>query len=362
MPEEREKSLVASRALEVSVVISAYNEEVVMDKTIQRVTQCLEADFPRAWELILVNDGSQDRTGEIMDQAAVSQPRIQVIHHRRNYGQGRGLRNGFSRCRGKVVVTLDADLSYGPQYITRLYRALEENQADIALASPYVKGGRVQNVPLYRYLISRMGNRYLASMSPYEISTSSCVVRAYRREVLDSLFLSADGMDLQLEVLAKAWLFNFKVCEIPATLAWPDKPRRGQRRVRRSKMRLWQTATQYLRMGWLLRPAYFMLWLSAFLLLPGLYMAFWLGIRVVQSTVSFLEAGESINWAFSHGLQEVFQVFSYSFVLGGTLIIVGLLIMLIALLVIQHKLYHDELLRLGQEILYRLPRRTDSKP
>ncbi len=188
------------------------------------------------------------------------------------------------------------------------------------------------------------------------------MVRAYRREVLDSLFLSADGMDLQLEVLAKAWLFNFKVCEIPATLAWPDKPRRGQRRVRRSKMRLWQTATQYLRMGWLLRPAYFMLWLSAFLLLPGLYMAFWLGIRVVQSTVSFLEAGESINWAFSHGLQEVFQVFSYSFVLGGTLIIVGLLIMLIALLVIQHKLYHDELLRLGQEILYRLPRRTDSKP
>ncbi len=169
MPEEREKSLVASRALEVSVVISAYNEEVVMDKTIQRVTQCLEADFPRAWELILVNDGSQDRTGEIMDQAAVSQPRIQVIHHRRNYGQGRGLRNGFSRCRGKVVVTLDADLSYGPQYITRLYRALEENQADIALASPYVKGGRVQNVPLYRYLISRMGNRYLASMSTYEI-------------------------------------------------------------------------------------------------------------------------------------------------------------------------------------------------
>ena len=183
----------------LTVVVAAYDEEPIIARNLQRIVEELAGREGWDWELICVNDGSGDRTGELMDQFATGKCRVRVLHHRRNFGQGRALRTAFDACKGDVIVTLDADLSYGPEYIFRLTEALDEKNVEIALASAYAKGGLVRNVPFYRRFLSRVGNRYLARMSHYRISTSTCVVRAYRREVIDAIYLTSDGMELQLE-------------------------------------------------------------------------------------------------------------------------------------------------------------------
>jgi glycosyltransferase involved in cell wall biosynthesis len=298
------------------------------------------------WEIVCVDDGSRDETGNLLEEIAAEDPRIRVLHHRRNFGQGRALRTAFDACGGEVVVTLDADLSYGPEYIYRLADALDPNNAEIALASPYMKGGAVHNVPLYRHALSRVGNWYLARMSHYPISTSTCVVRAYRREVIDGLTLSADGMELQLEILLKASMSGFRVCEIPASLAWADD-RVAEADLRRvSKMRILRTIRLYLLMGWLSRPAFVFLLLSMFLLVPGTYMGLVLLARVAAAVVRHLPEGAIV--AVSNGLEEVFTRTAYSIAFCSALLVIGLQLFAFSLLLLQNKFYFDELYRLVQ--------------
>lgn len=345
----------------LSVVVAAFNEEPVMAQTVARIVATLEERGPGGWELVLVDDGSRDGTGAIMDQAAAADGRLVALHHRRNFGQGRALRTGFEVCRGQCVVTLDADLSYGPEFIWLLYDALQRERVEIVLASAYMKGGQVRNVPWHRLFLSKAANRYLARMSQYDIAVISCVVRAYRREVLDALFLTSDGMELQLEVLMKASLLGFKVCEIPAALVWPEQPKQGQVK-RSSKMKILHSSGVYLKMGWLSRPSFALFILAALLVLPGLYMAAWIGWNFFEATGQRLAAGESLRWAISHGLEAVFNAWAYSFFISGGLLIIGLLIFIMALLVMQNKFYFDEVYRLSQHILTRDRRRRDPAP
>src|SRR5262245_30597838 len=133
--------------IELSVVIAAYNEEGVIVNSIQKIITELHTCPKVRWEIICVDDGSHDRTGALLDQIAQDDPRVHVVHHRRNFGQGRALQTAFNICRGAVIVTLDADLSYSPEHVYRLVEALREHNVEIALASPYVRGGTVSNVP-----------------------------------------------------------------------------------------------------------------------------------------------------------------------------------------------------------------------
>jgi glycosyltransferase involved in cell wall biosynthesis len=334
--------------VEVSVVVAAYNEEALINQSMRRIVDELSTRSEREWELICVNDGSTDRTGSLMEEFAEGKAQVSIVHHRRNFGQGRALRTAFDICRGEVVVTLDADLSYGPEYIYRLTDVLIKDNVDIALASPYTKGGKVNNVPLHRRFLSRWGNRYLTKMSNYDISTSTCVVRAYRREVLDSLHLASDGMELQLEVLMKAGMLGYKVSEMPAELLWSDNKLTESSKRRLSKMKILRTMGLYLLLGWLARPAYFFLLVSILLILPGVYMMMFLGYRTVLTIYGLLDQGLVI--AISKGLAEVFSIYTYSFAISSMLLIFGFLLMIFGLLFVQNKFYFEELYRISQNI------------
>ena len=329
----------------LSVVVAAYNEEPVIGRNLPRIVAELAKRPEADWELILVNDGSRDHTGPLMDAFAAGQPRVRVLHHRRNFAQGRALRTGFGAARGQVIVTLDADLSYGPEYIAELESSLQSNSVEIALASPYAKGGTVKQVPFYRHVLSRLGNLYLARMTHYRISTSTCVVRAYSREVLDELVLTSDGMELQLEVLMKAALLGFTVCEVPAHLEWTDQKAAEGGFNRASKMRILRTIRLYLILGWIQRPASVFLLAAFLLLLPGFYMALALCWRLLQMTSAHL--GKGVMTAISAGLEELFRTYTYSVVFSAAFLIIGLQLLAFALLVMQSKFYFEELYRLG---------------
>jgi glycosyltransferase involved in cell wall biosynthesis len=194
-----------------------FNEEEVIASSIQAVVAELES-LSVDWELLLVNDGSTDNTVPICREAAQKDPRIRLVDYSPNRGRGYALRSGFQAARGGKVITIDADLTYSPEHITRIWKELEKNEADIIIGSPYMKGGRTINVPFSRLLISRLGNLFLSFSFPGKIKTITCVLRGYRGEVLDSLDLESDGKEIHLEILSKAISVGFRTKEIPATL------------------------------------------------------------------------------------------------------------------------------------------------
>lgn len=331
----------------LSIVIAAYNEAPIIAQNIKRVIQELDTHPEVDWEIVCVNDGSRDRTGLLMEEAASGNERVCIYHHSRNFGQGRALRTAFRHCGGDVVVTLDADLSYGPEYIFPLIEALERERVDIALASPYTAGGAVSNVPFYRHFLSRMGNRYLASTSSYQISTSTCVVRAYRREVIDDLILTSDGMELQLEILMKAAMMNFRVCEVPAHLEWADDKLAEADLKRVSKMKILRTIRLYLTMGWLSRPAGALFIVSWLLLLPGGYMALRLLMRMLDAVYVRFDVGPLE--AISSGLQDTFSQYTYSVAFCALFLLVGMQMLSFSLILVQNKLNFEEMCRMLQQ-------------
>ena len=134
------------------------------------------------------------------------------------------LRRGFKESKGEIIVSIDADLSYDPRYIIDLAETLrQERNTDFVVASPYMPGGGVRNVPLLRLWISKFGNKVLRMAMPNRIYTSTGIFRAYRRRVLDSLELESDGKEIHLEILSKAIALGFRVKEIPAVLTGRKK-------------------------------------------------------------------------------------------------------------------------------------------
>lgn len=211
------------QSLILSVIVPMFNEEENLAGTVDRVAATLHAGFHDGpWEIIIVNDGSTDRTWEMARKLAMDPdyPWLRVKGYSNNRGRGHALRTGFAAARGQWIVSIDADLSYDPKYILDLLAVLRDRQeVDIVLASAYMPGGGVENVELSRVLISKLGNRLLSwFMSPggQKIHTITCVFRAYRREILDSMELESDGKDIHLEILSKALMLGYRVAEVPA--------------------------------------------------------------------------------------------------------------------------------------------------
>jgi dolichol-phosphate mannosyltransferase len=224
--------------MDLSIVIPMFNEAENVEATLNQVEEAL-ASFQGTYEIIAVNDGSLDNTLEILEILASRNGKIRVVSYSKNFGRGMALRTGFRESRGKIVVSIDADLSYNPHYIIDFVETLRlEEDIDFVLASPYMPGGGVQNVPFLRLWISKLGNKILRLAMPNRIYTSTGIFRAYRRKVLDSLELESDGKEIHLEILSKAIALGFRVKEIPVVLA--------NRKKGRSKFKFRKTALSHL--------------------------------------------------------------------------------------------------------------------
>lgn len=204
--------------IDISVVVPMFNEQENVTNTLDRLTRALDS-IPKRWEIIVVDDGSTDRTKKLVKDYSHFNRWVKLISYPANQGRGKALRVGFAHAQGKIICTTDADLSYDEKYILQMVEVLDKNpDVDLVLGSPYAHGGKAEGVPLLRLLLSKWGNKILGFAMKGGLSTVTGVLRAYRKECISSLELESDGKEIHLEILSKALSMGYKVKELPATL------------------------------------------------------------------------------------------------------------------------------------------------
>lgn len=203
--------------MKVSVIIPMFNEEENVQRTLYEVINALN-NCPE-YEVITVDDGSTDNTYSLLNEFASTNNSIHVLKHRVNSGMGKAIRTGIDGSVGDIVVTIDADLSYNASQIPLLVSELvNDDSIDIVVGSQYMDGGSVKNVPFSRLFISKVANKFIGYSMTENLSTVTGVLRAYRRDVLESMELKSNGTKINLEILSKAIATGFRIKEIPVVL------------------------------------------------------------------------------------------------------------------------------------------------
>jgi undecaprenyl-phosphate 4-deoxy-4-formamido-L-arabinose transferase len=281
----------------LSVVVPVFNEQENLPVLLPRLEAVL-ASTGRPYEIILVNDGSNDGSLNLLRAAATRDDRLVVIDFNRNYGQHAAVFAGFEAARGEIIVTIDADLQNPPEEIGKLVAKMEEGYDVVGSVRVQRKDTR------FRRLASRLVNRITSMATGVQLSDYGCMLRAYRHGVVRTLCSSRE-LSTFIPVLAD--MFAGRVTEVPVAHA--------ERLAGTSKYSLWK----------LLRLQFDLL--TSFSLWP---LRFTMGFGVVMATCSMLAAAvlivgrlvEGHEWAVS----GVFTLFAVMFFFVGVLLFaVGLL-------------------------------------
>jgi glycosyltransferase involved in cell wall biosynthesis len=341
---------VAARPL-VSLVIPAHNEASIVDKNLRELCHHMELlEHEYRWEIVVVNDGSADETGALAEAFARSRNNIHVLHHRRNFGLGQAFKTALDYCRGDYIVTLDMDLSYSPDHIAKLLSAITKTNAKIVVASPYMDGGRISNVPWLRRQLSIWANRFLSLASKGRLSTLTGMVRAYDGKFLRSLNLKATGMEINPEIVYKATLLGAELQEIPAHLNWHFAKTKGDQR--KSSMKLLRHTLSVLLSGFLFRPVMFFLVPGFGLLLFAFYVNGWMLVHFFNYYQSLVQ----YTWFFaraSAAVSAAYKEFPHTFIVGGLASMLAIQLISLGILALQSKSYFEEIYHLGTNLYNR---------
>jgi len=171
--------------MDLSIVIPVYNEEANLGELHQRLRAALDP-LGLVYEIVFIDDGSADGSRAILQRLADEDPRVVAVELARNYGQHAAIFAGFGEARGEVVVTLDADLQNPPEEIPKLLAKIAEGHD--------VVGGfrRRRRDTLFRRVASRAINRVMSAVLGAQIRDCGCMLRAYRRDVVERMCASRE--------------------------------------------------------------------------------------------------------------------------------------------------------------------------
>ncbi len=209
------------------VCLPTYDER----ENVEPVTRAILAATTEV-DVLVIDDGSPDGTGEVADAIAAREPRVHVLHRRAKEGLGRAYLAGFAwaLARGyRLVLEMDADFSHDPRYLPRMLALAGE--ADLVLGSRYVPGGGTVHWGLVRKLLSRGGSLYARTILGLPVRDLTGGFKCFRREVLEAIDLATvqcSGYAFQIELTYRAFRKGFRVVETP--IVFED------RRVGASKM------------------------------------------------------------------------------------------------------------------------------
>ena len=229
-------------------LIPAYNEAASIKDLLLRINEvCLSLNIP--FNTLVIDDGSQDQTSNIAHECANTMP-IKVIRNEPNKGLGfsikRGLKLLADNCQADdLIITLDADLTQDPAYISRMLKALPK--ADIVIASRYRKGSKVEGLSIFRQALSIGASLFMLTFCPIPgVRDYSCGFRLYKAEVIQwafrkygDNFITETGFACMVEI-ARQLRPHARFTEIPFTLKYDAKRKP-------SEMKIIKTIKAYLR-------------------------------------------------------------------------------------------------------------------
>lgn len=192
----------------ISAVLPAYNEEENIETATLRLADALRLLNLRDWEVIVVDDGSVDKTGEIVDRLVAEDPdHVRVFHHNPNKGYAEALKTGFTSARHQLIFYTDSDNQFDVKEIARLLPLIEN--ADI------VCGFRIYRFdPLTRLVLSWGFNLLVRIIFRIKVRDIDCAFKLFRREIFDKVKIESKKFFVDAEVLAKARYYGFRLAEI----------------------------------------------------------------------------------------------------------------------------------------------------
>jgi hypothetical protein len=232
-----------------------------------------------------------------------------------------------------------------------------ETDADIVIASPYMKGGRVSNVPFRRALLSKCVNRFMRFAAQEKCNTFTGMVRAYKSSFIKNLNLKTKDYEINPEILYKAMILRARIIEIPAHLDWSFQNSVGSKRT--SAMKLLHGFFSGLMSGFIFRPYVFFITFGAVLLFIALYIIVWIFINTFQVMPQIIVDPQFIDDRFSMAIGQVFKARPHAFIVGGITLLLSIQILSLGFLSLQSKRYFEELFHLNSSVLQQVNKKNN---
>ena len=194
----------------LSVVIPAFNEEA----TLVAVTRKILA-VPHLQEVVIVDDCSSDRTGDIADELARLYPPVKVFHHRTNRGKTEALKTGFANTTGDIVIVQDADLEYDPSDIEHVIAPILANEADVVYGSRFLVRRAARVLYFYHYLANKTLTFFSNLFTNVNLTDVETGYKAFRGDIIRNMTISSSGFGFEIEVTAKIAKLGCRLFEVP---------------------------------------------------------------------------------------------------------------------------------------------------
>ncbi|MDH3204329.1 MAG: glycosyltransferase family 2 protein [Nitrosopumilus sp.] len=203
---------------QISIIIPTYNESENIIKILHSIGEILPKNIPT--QAIVVDDNSPDGTGKIVEDylknvKKIADYTIEIIHRKAKDGLGSAILKGIQQAKGDTIVVMDSDFSHPPQIIPKLIESIKKYQYDIAVASRYIKGGKIQGWSLKRKIMSKFATLIAKKGLGIDTKDPMSGFFAFKRNIIKGLNIDAIGYKILLEILVKTRDVNIK--EIPYT-------------------------------------------------------------------------------------------------------------------------------------------------
>jgi hypothetical protein len=231
---------------------------------------------------------------------------------------------------------------------------LRETNAKVVVASPYMNGGRLSNVPPLRRILSIWANRFLSIAARGHLSTLTGMVRAYDGRFLRTLDLKSQGAEVNPEIIYKSKLLSARISEVPGHLNWGIQ--RAERVARQSKinMRMVRHMLAVLLSGFLFRPVMFFVLPGFLLLLFSTFATGWALTHSYEHFTMLYDKYPTFGTRLSASVAAAFVQAPHTFVLGGITGMLSVQLIILGILALQTKSYFEEMFHLGTSVYKRV--------
>jgi glycosyltransferase involved in cell wall biosynthesis len=196
------------RRASLSVFFPAYNDAGTI-ASLAIVAHMAARELTDDYEIIVVDDGSPDHTGDLLDEMAKSFPWLRVVHHERNRGYGGALRTGFDTASKDLIFYTDGDAQYDPREMARLFEALSPDV-------DFVNGFKIgRSDPLHRIVIGRLYHWFVRTVFGLRLRDVDCDFRLMRRTVFDKVSLTRSSGVICVELMKKVQDHGFRIAQVP---------------------------------------------------------------------------------------------------------------------------------------------------